>query len=112
MTSLCQNDLLNAIPSPWRDSIPSTTMKSIATTAALLALAFHIQSAFGQKPEAEPPADADAEMKQMIAEIEKLGWTREGEGPLGNRATVAIPRGYRYTGPAGTKKMLEMTCWR
>lgn len=84
-------------------------MKRTATTAALLALAFHIQTAWGQKPEADAPADAEAEAKQMIAEIEKLGWTREGEGPLGTRATVAIPKGYRYTGPAGTKKMLEMT---
>jgi uncharacterized membrane-anchored protein len=82
-------------------------MKHLAITAALLALAFHAAS--GQKPEAPPPADAEAQAKQMIAEIETFGWTREGEGPLGSHATVAIPRGYRFTGPSGTKKMLEMT---
>jgi uncharacterized membrane-anchored protein len=44
----------------------------------------------------------------MLEEIEKLGWTREGRGQLGNKAVVEIPKGYRFTKATGTQKMLQM----
>ena len=87
-------------------------MKTITQAATLLALAFQLHTACGQTPEAEKPgapADLEAEAKHQLEEIEKLGWTREGAGNLGTRATVAIPHGYRYTGPDGTQKMLVMS---
>ncbi len=79
---------------------------------ALIVLALCLQSPLSaQTPENEAPPTTEqreAMKKQMIETIEKFGWTRDGEGKLGDRAKVSIPRGYRFTGPSGTQKMLEL----
>lgn len=45
--------------------------------------------------------------KLMDAELEKIGWLREGVGQLGSRAEIPIPAGYRFTPNAAG--MLEFT---
>lgn len=47
-------------------------------------------------------------LKHRTDELEKVGWTREGAGQLGGKAEVAIPKGYRFTGPDGTRKVMAM----
>jgi uncharacterized membrane-anchored protein len=64
-----------------------------------------------QKTESDaPPTEAEIKKAQqeMLEEIEKLGWSREGKGQLGNKAVVEIPKGYRFTKATGTQKMLQM----
>lgn len=63
-------------------------------------------------PTAAPKEPTEEEMKQMVQqridEIEKIGWTRQGMGKLGDKAEVAIPQGYRFTSADGTRKMMTM----
>lgn len=47
-------------------------------------------------------------LKQREDELEKVGWTREGVGQLGGKAEIAIPKGYRFTGADGTRKVMAM----
>jgi uncharacterized membrane-anchored protein len=64
-----------------------------------------------QKTESDaPPTEAEIKKAQqeMLDEIEKFGWSREGKGQLGNKALVEIPKGYRFTKATGTQKMLQM----
>jgi uncharacterized membrane-anchored protein len=64
-----------------------------------------------QKTESDaPPTEAEIKKAQqeMLEEIEKFGWSREGKGQLGNKAVVEIPKGYRFTKATGTQKMLQM----
>jgi uncharacterized membrane-anchored protein len=64
-----------------------------------------------QKAEADGPPTKEAIEKrrqEMVAHIEKFGWTREGAGKLGKMAEVAIPHGYRFTSASGTQQMLRM----
>jgi uncharacterized membrane-anchored protein len=64
-----------------------------------------------QKAESDaPPTEAEIKKAQqeMLDEIEKFGWSREGKGQLGNKAVVEIPKGYRFTKATGTQKMLQM----
>jgi uncharacterized membrane-anchored protein len=55
--------------------------------------------------EKEEQAKAEA---AALAELEAIGWTREGQGDLKSRATIGIPKGYRFTNGAGAGKVLEM----
>jgi uncharacterized membrane-anchored protein len=67
--------------------------------------------AYAQKAEADgQPTEAEIKKAQqeMLDEIEKFGWSREGKGQLGNKAEVEIPKGYRFTQASGTQKMLKM----
>ena len=64
-----------------------------------------------KKAEADSPPTKEAIEKrrqEMVAHIEKFGWTREGSGKLGAKAEVAIPKGFRFTSASGTQKMLQM----
>ncbi len=40
--------------------------------------------------------------------MEKVGWVREGVGDLGGVATIAIPKGYRFTHGSGASRVLEL----
>lgn len=83
------------------------TLRPILCCAALALAATLPASA--QKSEATP-ADkareeaAEKKFKQLIDSIE---WKSEGSAPLGGMATLNVPSGFRFTGTAGTVKMLE-----
>lgn len=79
---------------------------------AMLAFVASPTTAPAQKPDAgQQPSKNDIEKEQQeeIDQIEKLGWKRDGMGRLGTKADVGIPKGWRFTGPAGTRKILEMS---
>ncbi|HRH99025.1 MAG TPA: DUF2167 domain-containing protein [Prosthecobacter sp.] len=79
----------------------------------LLACLAVFSTAQAQQPGSAPPKQPTAEemkqrIQQRIDEIEKLGWTRQGKGVLGDKAEIAIPQGYRFTAGDGTRKLMEM----
>ncbi|MES2596961.1 MAG: DUF2167 domain-containing protein [Verrucomicrobiota bacterium] len=58
---------------------------------------------------AEPTeAEMEAQQKEWLEKIEALGWTRSGKVALGSKAEVSIPQGWRFTGPQGTRSLLEL----
>ncbi len=79
---------------------------------AVFSIANAQQPGTSSAPAAAPKEPTEAEMKQMVQErideIEKIGWTRQGTGKLGDKAEVAIPQGYRFTSGDGTRKMMEL----
>ncbi len=83
-----------------------------ATIAAAVSWMFLMCPATGQQPKADQPPtpqEIAASQKAMLDKIEQFGWSREGKGKLSGRSQVDIPRGYRFTGPSGTQKMLELS---
>lgn len=50
----------------------------------------------------------EARRKALIDKIESFGWTRSGQATLGSMAQVAIPQGWRFTGPQGTRDLLKL----
>lgn len=50
----------------------------------------------------------EARQKALVDKIESFGWTRTGQVPLGSMAQVSIPKGWRFTGPQGTRDLLKM----
>jgi uncharacterized membrane-anchored protein len=96
-----------------------TTRFRVSLFAALfLVAATHTAWAAGKKSASKPTADeaAPAEAKDEAgAEDESakflasLQWTvGPGKAQVGNQAELQIPEGTRFTGPDGTRKMLEM----
>lgn len=63
-----------------------------------------------QAEDAEAPAEMTPEEaeKRFFEEVEKFGWTREGKGPLGAWAEIAVPGGYRLTNGDGARQLLQM----
>lgn len=60
-------------------------------------------------PSAEPTAaEIEAAEKEFYEYIESFGWQREGVGALGNKATIAIPEGYRFSGADGCRQLMEV----
>jgi len=59
-------------------------------------------------PAAPSQADIEARQKALVDKIETFGWTRTGQVPLGSMAQVSIPKGWRFTGPQGTRDLLKM----
>ncbi len=81
--------------------------------AVLLAFLAVFSTTHAQQPgSAEPKQPTQEEMKarvqKRIDEIEKLGWTRQGNGNLGGKAEIAILPGYRFTSGDGTRKLMAM----
>ncbi len=79
----------------------------------LLACLAVFSTASAQQPApGEPAKPTPEEMKQRVQQridaIEKLGWTRQGKGLLGDKAQIAIPQGYRFTTADGTRKLMAM----
>ena len=70
----------------------------------LLSTGARAQDAAGGSEE-EQRAQAEA---AALAKLEAVGWTREGLGQLKSRATIGIPKGYRFTDGGGAGKVLEM----
>lgn len=88
----------------------------ICGTAVILTAPFSAaqEPAAPAKPTAaEAPADTestspeDAEHAEFIKMIKGLDWKTQGAGELGGRASLNIPAGYRFTGSAGTVKLME-----
>ncbi len=52
------------------------------------------------------PEDAAA-MKEHMDFLNSLDWLRSGTAPLGTRAEINVPEGYRFTGSSGTIKLME-----
>jgi uncharacterized membrane-anchored protein len=88
----------------------------ICGTAVILTAPFSAaqEPAAPAKPTAaEAPADTeatspeDAEHAEFIKMLKGLDWKTQGAGELGGRASLNIPAGYRFTGSAGTVKLME-----
>lgn len=78
--------------------------------AAMLVLISGLQA---QQPTAgEPAKPSPEEIKKRIQDridtVEKLGWTRQGKGLLGDKAEIIIPQGYRFTDGSRTRQMMEL----
>lgn len=73
--------------------------------AVLLACLAVLSTAQAQQPANE---NADAREKKLLDDMEKVGWVREGVGDLGGVATIAIPKGYRFTHGSGASRVLEL----
>lgn len=60
---------------------------------------------------AAPTADGEAaispEEKAFLDVISSITWETSGTGQVGQYATLKVPAGYRYTGGAGTIKLME-----
>ncbi len=48
------------------------------------------------------------EQAKFIKMIQSIDWKDQGSGALGERAALNIPSGYRFTGSAGTIKLMEV----
>jgi len=59
---------------------------------------------------AQAPTDQDQQKAQELArQVESLAWIHgPATLPIGNEATVRIPKGARYLGPEGTSKFLQL----
>jgi uncharacterized membrane-anchored protein len=54
------------------------------------------------------PMKAKKELeKKFLEAVEPFGWKREGQGVMGQWAEIAVPRGYRFTGGDGARKLLR-----
>lgn len=85
----------------------------IISLSLLLGSLLSCPSLSAQAPANAPtaaPSEAEMEKrrKDLLDKIESFGWTREGLGKLGNRAQVAIPKGYRFTDGNGTREMMKI----
>ncbi len=65
---------------------------------------------FAQKLDAPPEVSSEeaAAAQKFKQFVDSLDWKTEGEGPLGSMATLKVPAGYRFTGGAGTIKLMEV----
>lgn len=75
---------------------------------ALLAFAASLSTyaqAPAEAPEGTPAEEARNDMFEKL--VKSIDWKTEGSGTLGNIATLSVPSGYRFTGSAGTIKLME-----
>jgi uncharacterized membrane-anchored protein len=96
-----------------RSETAASMKRSFLPHAVLLACLAVFSTLYAQQPgSAAPKPPTQEEIKERVQkridEIEKLGWTRQGSGNLGGKAEIAIPKGYRFTGGDGTRKMMAM----
>jgi uncharacterized membrane-anchored protein len=78
---------------------------SFIPRAVLLACLAVVSTIKAQQPANENP---DARLKKLVDDVEKVGWVREGAGDLGGVATIAIPKGYRFTHGSGASRVMEL----
>lgn len=76
----------------------------IILCSVLLALATAIP-VIAQKVESDAAQEAPDNWFQKL--VESIEWKTDGEGPLGSIANLNVPTGYRFTGSAGTIKLME-----
>lgn len=85
--------------------------KFLSTQSLLLAaLLFPVSVALSQPETATPSApeqSQSAEENPFDKLIDSLDWNTGGTGNVGRHATIQVPEGYRYTGSAGTIKLME-----
>ena len=77
--------------------------------AAALAFGIALPVTAQVTAEEEPSQDAAevAQDRRFNELIESVTWNTSGAGELGELATLEIPSGYRFTGSAGTLKLME-----
>ncbi|MEI6676735.1 MAG: DUF2167 domain-containing protein [Verrucomicrobiota bacterium] len=80
---------------------------ALVLAAALPAAAQDQATAAGEPAAQEASADKQAAASKFQQFIDSLDWKTDGAGPLGATATIKVPRGYRFTGSAGTLKLME-----
>jgi uncharacterized membrane-anchored protein len=51
----------------------------------------------------ETPAE-----NEFTKTVKSIDWKTEGSGDIGGMATISVPTGYRYTGSAGTIKLMKL----
>jgi len=79
----------------------------LAALALMAALPTLAQEAAPTPKAAAPEAAAANEAAARQRFIDSIDWKTEGAGRLGGMATLAVPGGYRFTGSAGTIKMMK-----
>ena len=81
-----------------------------ASLALAAALPTHAQEAAEAPPAGTPEVSADAAAAKRAAAmqhfIDSIDWQTQGTGKLGASASLAVPSGYRFTGAAGTLKLM------
>lgn len=80
-------------------SISPSSAQPLAPAASAAAAAQEAPAAPAEAPEAENP---------YLKLVNSLDWKMEGSPDVGGMATLKVPQGYRYTGSAGTIKLMEM----
>lgn len=89
-------------------------MKLISACSFALGVCFSSFSLFAQEtppsvPAQEPTqAEIEAAEKEFFEIVESFGWEREGIGQLGSEATIAIPKGYRFSGAEGCRNLMQL----
>ncbi|MEP2775255.1 MAG: DUF2167 domain-containing protein [Luteolibacter sp.] len=76
-------------------------------SALIFAAATPLHSQDNSSPNAEMTEEDMAQMKEYMEFINSISWVTEGKGQLGTRAEIHVPEGYRFTGSAGTIKLME-----
>ncbi len=79
--------------------------RSFTSPVVLLACLAVFSTLHAQQPAEQAMSEED---KKLLADMEKVGWVREGAGDLGGMAKIAIPKGYRFTHGSATSKVLEL----
>jgi uncharacterized membrane-anchored protein len=87
---------------------------SMAALAVALTLPASARAQAPEGVEEAAPADGEAAAAAPAAAknpLDEIDWVRgPGKGTLASGlAELAVPEGYRFTGPAGTRRMMELT---
>ena len=75
--------------------------------AAALLLGSSLPLFSQEAADAEMSEEDAAAIKEHYEFIDGLNWVREGTAPLGSRAELAIPEGFRFTGAPDASKLME-----
>ena len=83
------------------------TARSLMIAAAIsLSLSPFLHSQ-DSAPEPELSAEDVTAINAHMEFLESISWQRSGTTQVGTRAEIQVPEGYRFTGSAGTIKMME-----
>lgn len=69
-------------------------------------LAISALSPVSAQPEA-PAEEPNAAQSEFTKLVESISWTTSGSGDVGDKATIEVPEGFRFTGSPGTIKLME-----
>ena len=56
----------------------------------------------------EKPLSPEEAQKEAERQINSIQWVRDSKGKLGSVAEIDVPKGFRFTEKAGSKKMMEL----
>ncbi len=114
---------------PWHKGVNLMKSRYFCLVGALTALALaggrlEAQQGTPFDPPAPPPAAGETEPpapspeeaaaaraaaeKEFLEEVESYGWSRSGQGQLGEWAEVEVPSGYRFTTGDGARRLLQL----